>query len=145
MNLLRTLRDFATRWQEPVFWLPAAFVVLVGAYYLLPQIDPRAGIDGFGGLWASGITAFNVVLAGFLAWLLRTLYFRELTDADERELLDHACGIERADYEDDRARGHAWPPRIGSGPQSWPALAYLIGDRALWLGTFAIIFAALQG
>lgn len=135
MNLWHTLRAFVSRWQEPVFWLPAAFALLIGAYYLLPQIDPRAGIDGFGGLWASGITAFNVVLAGFLAWLLRTLYFRELTDADERELLDHGCGIDRST---DGARA-------GSGPQSWPALAYLIGDRALWLGTFALIFSALQG
>ncbi|MFO0293789.1 MAG: hypothetical protein ACK51F_10655 [Rhodospirillales bacterium] len=145
MNLLHTLRAFFARWQEPIVWLPGAFVLLIGAYYLLPQIDPRAGIDGFGSLWASGVTAFNVLLAGFLAWLLRTTYFRELTDTDERELLDHACGIERADYEDDRARGHAWPPRIGSGPQSWPALAFLIGDRIVWIGTFALIFTALQG
>lgn len=138
MNLWNLIRAKVDRWQE-LLWLPALFAVLVLAYYALPQIDPRAGIDGFGGLWASGITAFNVVLAGFLTWLLRTLYFRELTDADERELLDHAAGIERATSEAQRGA------RIGSGPQSWPALAFLLGDRAVWLGTFALIFAALQG
>lgn len=129
------LRAFFARWQEPVIWLPTLFAGLIIAYYLLPQIDPRAGIDGFGGLWASGITAFNVALAGFLVWLLRTTYFLELTDADERELIDHGCGIDR-----DTAGA-----RAGSGPQSWPALAYLLGDRVLWLGTFALIFSALQG
>ena len=135
MNLLHTLRAFFARWQEPIVWLPGAFVLLIGAYYLLPQIDPRAGIDGFGSLWASGVTAFNVLLAGFLAWLLRTTYFRELTDTDERELLDHGCGIDRGTD----------GPRAGSGPQSWPALAFLIGDRIVWIGTFALIFTALQG
>ncbi len=126
---------FLRRWQEPTFWLPAAFVLLVAAYYVLPQIDPRSGIDGFGALFASLLTAFNALLAGFLAWLLRTLYHRELTDADEAELLDHAAGIERG-------ADHA---RIGSGPQSWPALVFLIGDRIAWLALFAIIFTALQG
>lgn len=135
MNLLHTLRAFFARWQEPIVWLPGAFVLLIGAYYLLPQIDPRAGIDGFGSLWASGVTAFNVLLAGFLAWLLRTTYFRELTDTDERELLDHGCGIDRGTD----------GTRAGSGPQSWPALAFLIGDRIVWIGTFALIFTALQG
>lgn len=135
MNLLQPLRAFFSRWQEPIVWLPGAFVLLIGAYYLLPQIDPRAGIDGFGSLWASGVTAFNVLLAGFLAWLLRTTYFRELTDNDERELTDHACGIDR----------DAAGVRAGSGPQSWPALAFLIGDRIVWIGTFALIFTALQG
>ncbi len=134
MNLLQFIRAKLDRWQE-LLWLPALFALLVLAYYALPQIDPRAGIDGFGGLWASGVTAFNVVLAGFLAWLLRTLYFRELTDADERELLEHACGMDRG----------VDGKRAGSGPQSWPALAYLIGDRIVWIGTFGLIFNALQG
>lgn len=135
MNLLATIAAAARRWQEPLFWLPAALLLLVCAYYVLPQIDPRAGIDGFGGLFAALLTAFNALLAGFLAWLLRSLYFLELPDAAERELLDHAAGIDRGS--DNR--------RVGSGPQSWPALVFLIGDRTAWLALFAILFTALQG
>lgn len=132
---MKALIAWLHRWQEPVFWLPAAFLLLVAAYYVLPQIDPRAGIDGFGALWATGVTAFNALVAGFLAWLLRALYFLELTDASEGELLDHAVGMER----DGAGR------RIGSGPQSWPALCFLIGDRIAWIVIFALIFTALQG
>lgn len=135
MNLLARIVAAFKRWQEPLFWLPAALLVLVCAYYVLPQIDPRSGIDGFGGLFAALLTAFNALLAGFLAWLLRALYFLELADPDERELLDHAAGIDRGV---DKCR-------VGSGPQSWPALVFLIGDRTAWLALFAIIFTALQG
>jgi hypothetical protein len=123
------------RWQEPVVWLPLLIVLLVIAYQVLPQIDPRAGIDGFGALWASGVTAFNAVLAGFLTWFLRQLYTLELTDADERELIDHAAGIDR----------DGTGKRAGAGPATTQALGILALDRAVWLAIFLPVFYALQG
>lgn len=116
-------------------WLPLLFVLLVIGYQVLPQIDPRAGIDGFGALWASGVTAFNAVLAGFITWFARQLYMLELTDEDERELIDHAIGIDRAEN----------GKRFGAGPATTQALGILALDRAVWLAIFLPVFFALQG
>lgn len=125
------LQRFVSRWQEPLAWLPAIFATLLIAYYLLPALDPRSGIDGFGGIWGQLVVAFGVMMAGFFTWALRTLYFNEFSDRDERELIDHAAGIERA------SDGQ----RLGHGPQSWPAVYILILDRAAWLATFWLLLS----
>lgn len=130
---MRSLRAFLSRWQEPLFWLPSIFAVLLVTYYLFPALDPRSGIDGFGTIWGQLAVAFGVMLAGFLTWAIRTIYQYELTDADERELIDHAAGIERS----------ATGSRIGHGPQSWHAVAVLVLDRAQWLAIFWLLLSRL--
>lgn len=123
--------SFFGRWQEPFFWLPAILAVMLAAYYVIPILDPRSGIDGFGPIWGQLLVAVAVILSGFFAWALRMLYSLELSDDDERELIDHACGIDR----DSTGR------RLGHGPQSWPAVIILIVDRAQWLAIFWLVLS----
>ena len=42
------IRAFVSRWQEPLFWLPSIFAVVLVAFYLFPALDPRSGVDGLG-------------------------------------------------------------------------------------------------
>ena len=127
------LARFFSRWQEPLVWVPVVLVVMLIAYRQIPEIDPRAGIDGWGSLWGMLLVLLAVLLAGFVAWLFRTTYHLELTDADERELIDHAAGIERAS--DGRRIGHAC--------SSWQAVVILAMDRLLWLAVFWLALSRL--
>lgn len=117
------------RWQELTIWLPAIIAIMVVASLTLPYVDPRAGVDGWGALWGQLQVVVGVMLAGFLTWLLRTTYQLELRDDDERELIDHAAGIERK----------ASSERIGWTLQSWPAVAILTLDRLQWLAVFWLL------
>lgn len=128
--MIGTVKRWLGRWQEPLFWLPSIFCALLAAHYLLPALDPRSGIDGFGSVWGQLVVAFGVMLAGFFTWVQRTLYSYELTDKDERELIDHACGIERSVTTGER---------IGAGPMSWPAFWILFLDKAQWLAVFWLL------
>lgn len=123
--------SFLGRWQEPFFWLPAILAAMIAAWYVIPILDPRSGIDGFGPIWGQLLVAVAVVLSGFFAWALRMLYSLELDDDGERELIDHAAGIERTPD----------GTRIGHGPESWPAVVILIMDRAQWLALFWLLLS----
>jgi hypothetical protein len=127
--MLSAVRRWFGRWQELVLWLPSIFCVLLVAHYLLPALDPRSGVDGFGSVWGQLVVSFGVMLAGFFTWVLRTLYSYELTDKDERELIDHAAGIDRA----------ANSERIGAGPMSWPAFWILALDKVQWCFVFWLL------
>lgn len=128
------LGSWLSRWQEPVVWLPLSFLALVCAFYAFPAMDPRSGIDGFGSLWGSLLVAFDALLAAFLSWLFLDTYHFTPRDSEERELLDHACGIERSG--DDGKR-------LGHGPQSWPAAFLYVWHQLLWLALFLCIFYRL--
>jgi hypothetical protein len=134
---MSTFRNFLHRWQEPVIWMPIALVALLVAFYAIPSIDPRSGVDGFGAIWNALIVIACAGLAGFVAWLLQVTYFRELHDDDERDLADNACGIER-----DAATGK---PVHFMGPTSWKPIALLLLDRLTWFAIFSFVFAALLG
>lgn len=125
------LARFLYRWQEPLIWLPCLVAVLTVAYYLIPAIDPRAGVDGWGAVWNMLPVVLAAVAAGFLAWLFKTLYFLELCDKDERELIDHACGIDRS----------ITGERIGAGPATWHAVAVLLMDRLTWFAIFVLLLS----
>ena len=123
--------SFLGRWQEPFVWLPTTLAVMIAAWHVIPIIDPRSGIDGFGPIWGQLLVAVAVVLSGFFAWALRMLYSLELDDEGERELIDHAAGIER----------NSDGTRLGHGPESWPAVVILIMDRAQWLALFWLLLS----
>ncbi len=131
----KKFRAWLSRWQEPIVWLPLLLALLLGAYYVIPAIDPRSGVDGFGSLWGMLITAIGAVFAAFFAWLFVEAYHLSLRDSDERELLDHACGIERS------LEGK----RLGAGPQSWTAVVIYIWNQALWLAVFWLLLQRFVG
>lgn len=74
------------RWEDLVVWLPVAAVATYIGYLLIPVIDPRAGIDGWGDLWAALIAGFKGVLATFAAWRCKAVYGHDPTDDDEAAL-----------------------------------------------------------
>lgn len=133
-DLRERLSAILSNWQEPLLWLPIALALGIAAYYVIPSIDPRAGIDGWGAVWNYIVVTIAVLLAGFLAWLLHRTYFLELDDDDERELIDHACGIERSE-------GTGF--RIGAGPTTWQAIVVLLRKDFLWLAVFWLVLSRL--
>lgn len=71
------------RWQDLFVWLPVLLVLTYGAYRVIPAIDPRSGIDGWGDLFAGLIAAVKGVGVTVLAWLCKKLYWWEPSDATE--------------------------------------------------------------
>lgn len=129
--MIKGILSFFGRWQEPLFWLPTILAALLAAWHVIPILDPRSGIDGFGPIWGQLLVALAVILSGFFTWVLRMLYSLELTDAAERELIDHACGMIRNEH----------AVVFGHGPQSWPAVMIFVVDRAQWLGLFWLLLS----
>lgn len=82
-----SIKAFCTRWQEPLIWLPIAVAALFLSRWLLPQLDPAAGIDGIGFLYglATFVVAFSV--ACFASWLTQVAYGTELTQEQEDALI----------------------------------------------------------
>lgn len=72
-SILRKLQDFG--------WLIALLVLAYIAYRVIPAIDPRSGIDGFGDLFAALVLAVKGVMATILAWACKSLYWWEPADA----------------------------------------------------------------
>lgn len=71
-SIFRKLQDFG--------WLIALLVLAYIAYRVIPAIDPRSGIDGFGDLFAALVLAVKGVMATILAWACKSLYWWEPTD-----------------------------------------------------------------
>ena len=147
---------FLGRWRDLLFWLPAVLVVLTIAYYAIPAIDPRSGIDGFGEVWAALVVAFKAMLAGVIAWLMQHFYFRELRDEDEEFLGWAALGeLPEADPSSSaQASAYGMPDSVRNGTtrreddalrwRARNALIVLTLDRVTWLVPFTLIFAALS-
>lgn len=87
---MRTFREFCSRWQEPLIWLPIAVGALLAARWYLPQLDPSAGIDGLGVLYGLASSVLTFAVAAFVAWLAQVTYGTDLTDEQRDALL--LCG-----------------------------------------------------
>lgn len=89
-SIFRKLQDFG--------WLIALLVLAYIAYRVIPAIDPRSGIDGFGDLFAALVLAVKGVMATILAWACKSLYWWEPSDA--RDVRWHDT-VENTEPEDD--------------------------------------------
>ena len=74
-SIFRNLQDFG--------WLLGLLVLAYVAYRVIPAIDPRSGIDGFGDLFAALVLAAKGVMCAILAWLCKRLYWWEPTDEQD--------------------------------------------------------------
>lgn len=82
------LGEFLHQWQEPVVWIPLLLVALLVLFYLLPRLDPRTGIDGFGDLFHLVGKLLVLAVACFSAWLFKRTYLTVLDEDAERELFN---------------------------------------------------------
>lgn len=80
----KKLKRFVSDWQDALIWLPVIAVVVYTLYTLIPRIDPRSGIDGFGDLFHASVNILKGVLVTFFAWLSKRVYFFERSDSDLR-------------------------------------------------------------
>lgn len=113
------IRRFLHDYQELAGWLPLLVVLTLAAFYLLPAIDPRSGIDGLADLFHALVNTVKLTMAAFGAWLLQRLYFRDLSRAEEDELLE----------------------RDQAG--DWNARAVIWRNRLEWLLCFGFCYSAL--
>lgn len=74
-RIFRKLQDFG--------WLLGLLVLAYIAYRVIPAIDPRSGIDGFGDLFAALVLAVKGVMATILAWACKSLYWWEPEDSTD--------------------------------------------------------------
>lgn len=79
--------QFLSRWQE-YGWLIVVLALAIAAYYIIPAIDPRSGIDGWGDLFHALVNVFKGVLAVCLAWLCKAHFWHELEHKDEDKLIE---------------------------------------------------------
>ena len=112
-------RKFLHDFQELTGWLPLLVLITLAAFFLLPAIDPRSGIDGLADLFHALINTTKLTMAAFGAWLMQRMYFNDLTREQENDLV----ALERAG--DRNARYILWRVRLE------------------WLACFAFCFAAL--
>ena len=103
---MNALRRFLHDFQELAFWLPLLVAITLAAFFVLPAIDPRSGIDGLADLYHALVNTVKLTMAAFGAWLLQRLYFRDLSASEEQQLLD----AERAG--DRNARAVIWRHRL---------------------------------
>lgn len=113
------IRRFLHDYQELAGWLPLLVVLTLAAFYLLPAIDPRSGIDGLADLFHALVNTVKLTMAAFGAWLLQRMYFRDLSRTEEDELLER-----------DRAG-------------DWNARAVIWRNRLEWLLCFGFCYSAL--
>lgn len=83
---MNRLKRWLDTWQEAVIWLPVALLITCVAYYLIPYIDPKAGIDGFGGLFNFLMQVVKGIGIFFLAWLTKRTYLACLDCEEEDQL-----------------------------------------------------------
>lgn len=112
-KLLEKVRAFLWRWQELLVWLPVAFCLVWASYQLIPLIDPRAGLDGFGEIYTFLVQVFKANVVFFLAWLFKRTYLHDVQRWEERAM--HA----RCDLPENRYQ--------------------ITKDRLEWLGLLVII------
>ena len=114
------MRKFLDDYQE-VFRCVLYLLVLLPLYYLIPQIDPRSGIDGFGSLWNMIVVLIAVDIAALATWLIFKANFKDIDDGQETDLMCNA--------------------KAGSLTAVW----YLAIHRATWLALFSLVLYSLLG
>lgn len=77
---------FIKRWQDAA-WLVVLLILAYLAYRIIPAIDPRAGIDGFGDLFNALLMGVKGVASTIMAYLCKRLYWWE--PSEERECRWH--------------------------------------------------------
>lgn len=99
------MRKFLDRWQELIIWAPIAAALLLAATILIPRFDPHAGVDGLGFLQGYAVLLLKGVAIVFMAWLCKRTYTVDMTDEQDRVLLDFALegrwialAIDRAEW-----------------------------------------------
>jgi hypothetical protein len=118
-----------SKWQD-YGWLILLLVVAYLAYRIIPAIDPRSGIDGWGDLFAALVQAVKGVMATLLAWLCKNLYWWEPGTAEESRWHD---AIEA----DQKNNWHSLTDNT-TGPlpgtlSARAALILVVKDRIEWL------------
>lgn len=81
-RIMKLVRDY----QELLVWFPPLLVMIFIAFKILPAMDPRSGLDGFGQLFSMLINAAGGVMLTFSAWLTKRTYFG-MTDPEDRAAL----------------------------------------------------------
>lgn len=81
-RIKRLLADY----QEIIFWMPPAIALVFLTFWLFPQIDPRAGIDGFGQLHAMLVNVVGGIMVCFSAWLTKRNYLGTFSREDMQQL-----------------------------------------------------------
>lgn len=85
MGLFKIKRLVST-YQEILVWLPPALLALFITFKLIPILDPRSGIDGFGQLYAMLLNIVGGILVCFSAWLTKRCYLGVTSDEDVLQL-----------------------------------------------------------
>lgn len=98
--MIRRLFARLSAWQDLIVWLPILVIATYFAYRVIPAIDPRAGIDGWGDLFAALVAAIKGIMATILAWLCKRLYWSEPEQDKERQWHDliERTNTSRGDY-----------------------------------------------
>lgn len=93
MSILRKawqkVLEFWAHWAE-IPWILVVLCLMVVAFYVLPRIDPRSGIDGFGDLFFFLIAIVKGMLITFGAWWCKKTYTHDLSKQDEITMLDRS-------------------------------------------------------
>lgn len=84
-TLSQRLSGLLHEWQE-FLWAGALLALMILLFYAIPAMDPRAGIDGFGGLYALVVQLLAGVAITFMAWLSKRTYTFDLDDRAEAAL-----------------------------------------------------------
>jgi hypothetical protein len=117
--MIKLLKRFADRWQEPA-WLLAALLVLVAGFVAIKHFDPHTGLDGFGTLWAMANVLLGAMASAWFAWWCEYLYFGDMDEETEHALRNLYVS--------------------GENPR---ALLVLVLRRLLWLAIFCSVFFSL--
>ncbi len=70
-----------------VGWMLAVLVVMAVAFYAIPRIDPSAGIDGWGALWAMLQILAAMILATLGTIIVQHALFKPIGDAVEAKIM----------------------------------------------------------
>lgn len=79
------VRAVLGRWRE-YLWLLLILAVAYAAYRIIPSLDPRSGIDGFGDIFNTLVMAAKAVFAASLAYVCKRQFSGDLTDTEEDAL-----------------------------------------------------------
>lgn len=79
--------DFIKQWRE-YFWILILLALCYAAWKLVPSIDPRAGMDGFGDGFNTLFNAAKGIGAVALAYVCKAFFTTDLTEAQEQGLAD---------------------------------------------------------